>query len=72
MARIERGHQDLYEPGTRLERGYMAGISLVYKDDSVEDAATVTTDIITRETISSIKVYTQDAEFDLDEVDELA
>jgi hypothetical protein len=50
----------------------MAGISLVYKDDSVEDAATVTTDIITRETISSIKVYTQDAEFDLDEVDELA
>jgi hypothetical protein len=62
----------LYKPGTRLERGYIAGILLVYKDDSVEDVAIVTTDIIIRETISSIKVYIQDTEFDLDKVDKLA
>jgi hypothetical protein len=35
----------------------MARILLVYKDDSVEDIAIVITDIIIRETISSIKVY---------------
>ncbi len=62
----------MYEPGTRLERRYMAGILLIYKDDSIEDTAIVTTDIITRETISSIKVYTQNTEFDLDKVDKLA
>jgi hypothetical protein len=68
MARIEGGHQDLYEPGTRLERGYIAGISSLSKDNSIQDAATVTTDIIARETISSIN----DAEFDLDKVDKVA
>ncbi len=61
----------MYELGTRLKRGYIAGILLVYKDDSIEDTAIVTTDIIIRETISSIKVYTQNAEFDLDKVDKL-
>ncbi len=50
----------------------MARILLVYKDDSVEDIAIVITDIIIRETISSIKVYIQDTEFDLDKVDKLA
>jgi hypothetical protein len=44
----------------------------VYKDNSIEDIAIVIIDIITRETISSIKVYTQDTEFDLDKVDKLA
>ncbi len=73
MARIEGGHQDLYEPGTRLERGYMAGISSIYKDDSIEDAAIVATDILERvTTISGVEVYTQDAEFDLDNIEELA
>ncbi len=47
----------MYKPGTRLERGYIAGILLVYKDDSIEDIAIVTIDIIIRETISSIKIY---------------
>jgi hypothetical protein len=44
----------------------------VYKDDSIEDIAIVIIDIIIRETISSIKVYTQDIEFNLDKVDKLA
>jgi hypothetical protein len=72
IARIERGHQDLYKQGTRLERGYIARILLIYKDDSIEDVAIVIIDIIIRETISSIKVYIQDTEFDLDKVDKLA
>ncbi len=41
----------------------------MYKDDSTQDAAT---DIIARETIGGVEVCTQDAEFDLDDVDEVA
>jgi hypothetical protein len=37
----------------------------------MEDAATVTANAMNRDMISSIKVYTQDAEFDLDDLDEL-
>jgi len=33
----------------------MTGISSIYKDDSIEDAVTVTTDIITRETVSGVE-----------------
>ncbi len=63
----------MYEPGTRLERGYMAGILSIYKDDSIEDTAIVATDILERvTTISGVKVYTQDTEFDLDDIEELA
>ncbi len=63
----------MYEPGTRLERGYIASISLIYKDDSIEDVAIVTIDILERvTTISSIKVYTQNIEFNLDNIEELA
>ena len=29
MRRIEHGHRDLYEPGTRRERAYMQGISSI-------------------------------------------
>jgi hypothetical protein len=39
MSRLDNGHIDTYEPGTLLKRGYMAGISSVYKDDSIEDSA---------------------------------
>ena len=42
MQRLELGHRDLYEPGTRRERAYMQGISSVYQTDSTEDATTIT------------------------------
>jgi hypothetical protein len=36
----------------------MAGISLIYKDDSIEDAAIVATDILERVmTIGGVEVY---------------
>ena len=71
MARLAEGHLDSYEPGTRRERGYICGISSIYKDNCIEDAATVATNIMNRDTIGSIEVYTQDTEFDLDDLDEL-
>ena len=67
MARLKAGHIDLYEPGTQKERGYMCGISSVYKDDCVENAATATATIIHR-VIGSIKVCAQDTEWELDEL----
>ena len=71
MARLAEGHLDSYEPGTRRERGYICGISSIYKDNCIEDAATVAANAMNRDMISSIEVYTQDAEFDLDDLDEL-
>ena len=44
----------------------MGGISSVYKDDSLEDTTTIVGKIIQRQVIHSIEVYTQDAEFELD------
>jgi hypothetical protein len=41
LTRIDQGHQDLYEPGTQLERGYMRGVSLAYQVDSTQDAASI-------------------------------
>jgi hypothetical protein len=41
LTRIDQGHQDLYEPGTQLERGYMQGLSSVYQFDSTQDAASI-------------------------------
>jgi hypothetical protein len=32
---------DLYEPGTQRERGYMHGISSVFKDDCISDGAEI-------------------------------
>ena len=72
MRRIELGHQDLYEPGTRRERAYLQGISLVYQSDSIEDATTIAATLMQREVIGGVEVYTQDADFELDDLDELA
>ena len=67
MARLEAGHTDQYKPGTRGERGYMGGISSVYKDDSL-DASAIAGAVIQREVIGGIEVHSQDAEFDLDDL----
>ena len=39
MARLKEEHVDQYEAGTRQERGYMCGMSSIYKDDCMTDAA---------------------------------
>jgi len=70
MERLRAGHLDLYEPGTWRERGYMNGITSVYKDDSIEDPATIAAKAIQEERIciiDGVEVFSQDAEFDLDE-----
>ena len=68
MQRLELGHRDLYEPGTRRERAYMQGISSVYQTDSTEDATTITAATMQKEVIGGIEVYTQDADFELDDL----
>jgi hypothetical protein len=67
--RLQNGHVDLYEPGTRRERGYMNGIASVYRDDS--DATAVAIRSIQRSVVDGIEVHTQDGEFE-DDLDELA
>jgi hypothetical protein len=41
MARIQAGHTDIYEAGTRRERGYIYGMLSIYKDDCMEDPAVI-------------------------------
>jgi hypothetical protein len=45
----------------------MAGILSIYQDDCIDGAAIVAGNTI-KELISEIEVYTQDAEFELDEL----
>jgi hypothetical protein len=40
LTRLDLGHQDLYEPGTQMERGYMRGLSSIYQTESTVDAVT--------------------------------
>ena len=48
---------------------YMYGISSIYKDNCVEDAAMIAANAMKRDIIDGIECYTQDAEFDLDDFD---
>jgi len=45
----------------------MQGISSVYKDDSL-DASTIAGNILQREIIGGVEVWSQDADFDLDDI----
>ena len=65
MARLADGYVDQYEAGTQRERGYMRGISSIYRDDSLDDTAMVI-EKIQQEVIGGIEVYTQDGDFELD------
>jgi hypothetical protein len=67
MALIHNRYSDPYEPGTKRARAYIAGILSIYQDDCIEDTAIVASNTI-KELISEIEVYTQDAEFELDEL----
>ena len=66
MARIKARHIDLYEPRTRQEQGYIFGILLVYKENSIKDVAMYAA-IAIRLCINTIKVFIQDAEFELND-----
>jgi hypothetical protein len=73
IARLKAGHTDQYEAGTLPERGYMCGISSVYKDDCIEDAAIIAAAAVQNSTavdrvasIGGVEVFTQEAEFELD------
>jgi hypothetical protein len=58
LARLENGHQDLYEPGTILERAYMRGISSIYQTDSIVDASTAAAAAVEEDIIDVIEVDT--------------
>jgi hypothetical protein len=64
MARLRTGYIDLYKPGTRRERGYISGITSVYKDDCMDNASTIASSAIQKEVIGGIEVHTQDVEFE--------
>ena len=61
---IENGYINPYEPGTRRERAYMCGISSVYQEDNIEDAATIAAAAME----DTIIVQMPDTEGDLDEL----
>ena len=42
MVRIAARHSNQYEPGTQRERGYIRGLLTVYRDDHIENTATIT------------------------------
>ena len=50
----------------------MCGIASVYRDDCIEDVAIIAATAVRRDIIGGVEVYTQDAEFELDDLDELA
>ena len=56
MSRIQAGHQDLYEPGTRRERAYMSKISSVYQTDSIVDSMVIADNLVLNETQDYIEV----------------
>jgi hypothetical protein len=62
----------LYKPGTtRRERGYIQSIGSIYQTDSTVDSIEAAAQEIQRDIIGGVEVYIQDAEFDLDDIDEL-
>ena len=77
MARLQAVHVDLYEPGTIREKGYMHGISSVFKDDSMEDGAEIAGRVIKKDeqpiesqmttiVVDTGDMHTQDAGFEWD------
>jgi hypothetical protein len=50
LSRLQNGHQDPYEPGTRGERAYMRGLSSIWHTD-IFDTATATAELIERDVI---------------------
>jgi hypothetical protein len=56
MSRFRSGHIDIYKPGIARKRQYMSRLSLVYKDDYIEDIAKLANKAIENKTQDCIKV----------------
>jgi hypothetical protein len=56
LTRLENGHQDLYEPGTIIERAYIRGISSIYQTDSTVNASTAAAIAVEEDIIDIIEV----------------
>jgi hypothetical protein len=56
MSRIWGSHVDTYEPGTKRERAYMRGISLIYHTDSIGDSVIIADNLVQDETQDCIEV----------------
>jgi hypothetical protein len=56
LTRLENGHQDLYEPGTIMERAYQRSLASLYQSDSIVDAATVAARLVEGDLIEGIEV----------------
>ena len=77
IARLQARHVDLYKPRTIRERGYIHGISSVFKDDSIDNSTKIASRVIEKDDnpiesqLTTIVVdtgdrHTQDAEFEWD------
>ena len=55
LARLENGHQDLYEPGTIMERAYQRSLASIYQSDSMVDAATVAAGVVEGDLVEGIE-----------------
>ena len=62
----------MYEPGTQRERGYMHGMLSIYQSDSIIDATVASATAIPRDVNGGLEIYTQDADFEVDDEYELA
>jgi hypothetical protein len=56
LARLENGHQDLYEPGTIMERAYQRSLASLYQSDSIVNAATVAAGLVEGDLVEGIEV----------------
>jgi hypothetical protein len=56
LARLQAGHQDLYQPGTQMERAYMQSLSSVYQVDSIIDPTTAASQLIEGAIIEGIEL----------------
>jgi hypothetical protein len=56
LARLENGHQDLYEPGTIMERAYQRSLASLYQSDSIVDSATVAAGVVEGDLVEGIEV----------------
>ena len=55
LARLENGHQDLYEPGTIMERAYQRSLASIYQSDSIVDAAIVAAGVVEGDLVEGIE-----------------
>jgi hypothetical protein len=69
IARLQARHINQYKPGTQHKRAYMCDILSIYKEDYIDDVATVATRAISDRIncINGIEVFTQDTNYKPDD-----